>query len=79
MKLKDGYGQTSEREMAALRRVLRGSQTGSMVMDCLHQNLPEGAIIECVRSLYDEPSDTITADVRAVLTALREIGALEED
>ena len=77
MKLKD-QASVSLWEDPTLRNLLRNSQTGCVVVDCLSSDTTEASIIETLRALYDVPGETVTRDVAIILQELRRLGALEE-
>ena len=78
MRLKDNALSSASPEGVALRRLIRNSQTGCVVVDCLSAETTEEAIIEVLRALYDVPEETVVADVARILRELRRLDALEE-
>ena len=78
MKLKENVLLPDTSESAALRRMIRHSQTGSMVVGCLSEDTTEAAIVETLRALYDVPAETVEADVARILEELRRLNALDE-
>ena len=63
---------------AAFSGVLKGNETLGAILGLLHTDTTEQAVVKAMCEEFDAPEERITADVRKVLTALREIGALEE-
>lgn len=63
---------------AAFSGVLKGNETLGAILDLLQADTTEQAIVKAMCGEFDAPEEKIAADVRKVLSTLREIGALEE-
>ena len=58
--------------------IMRSNSTAAFIVDCLKEETSEEAIIDKMCERYDAPRDTIAADVRDILDALRSLCALDE-
>lgn len=77
MKLKENVLSPAHPESAAIRSLIRGSQMGCTVVDCLSEETTEEAIIATLRALYDVPGKTVEAEVTRILASLRQLEALD--
>ena len=59
--------------------VVRGNKTLGAVLELLKTDTTEAAIVAAMKNRYDAPENVIEADVRRVLTELRQINALDGD
>ena len=64
--------------MDAFQGLIRSNETAAFIVDCLKEETTEEAIVDRMCAEYDAPRDVIAADVREILSILREIGAIEE-
>ena len=58
--------------------LVRGNKTFGAVLELLHSETSEAAIIAALCDKFDAPESVIIDDVRTALTNLRGIGALDE-
>ena len=77
MKLKENALTPVCPESAAIRSLIRSSQMGCAVVDCLSEDTAEEAIVATLRALYDVPGETVEAEVTRILAALRRLDALD--
>ena len=63
---------------AGFAGLVKGNKTLGAILDLLKEDTTEAAIIAQMRGKFEAPEDVIALDVRAVLTELRKIGALDE-
>ena len=54
------------------------NETASFVLKKLRHRTNEKAIVKAMCRAFDAPVETVEADVRELLSVLRQIGALEE-
>ena len=66
---------TGSAEFAGL---VRGNKTLGAILDLLKQETDEASVIAAMCARFDAPEERIAADVRAVLSALRKVEALDE-
>lgn len=86
MKLKDGFithETGGEQIMVAagsekFSGLVRSNKTAAFIVDCLGAETTESDIVRKMTEKYDAPAETISADVKRILDALRSIGALDE-
>ena len=58
--------------------IVRSNETAAIIINLLREETSEDKISEALLEIYDAPYEQIAADVRKVLSVLREIHALEE-
>ena len=58
--------------------IVRSNETAAIIINLLREETSEEKISEALLEIYDAPYEQIAADVREVLSVLREIHALEE-
>ena len=86
MKLKEGFiTHSTEGEHitvtaggAGFSGMIRSNKTAGFIVECLKAETTEAEIIAKMLQKYDAPEDVISADVKRILSALRDIGAIDE-
>ncbi len=63
----------------AFNGIVRSNSTAAFIQDCLKEETTQEAIVEKMCEQYDAPRETIAADVRRILDALRSLHALDEE
>ena len=58
--------------------VVKGNDTLGAILRLLSEETTEQEVIRAMIDAYDAPEEIIARDVRSVITALREIGALHD-
>lgn len=58
--------------------MVRSNKTAGEIIDMLSSPITREEIIDAMLEKYDAPRELIAADVDKVLSALREIGAIDE-
>jgi hypothetical protein len=58
---------------------VRSNKTAAFIVNLLKEETTEGQIIDAMYERFDAPKEEIAADVREILTTLRNIHALEEE
>lgn len=58
--------------------LIRNNQTAQFIFEQLLNNTTEEAIVDALVSRYDAPKERIAADVKRVITQIREAGFLDE-
>lgn len=58
--------------------LVRGNKTLGAILELLREETTEEEIITAMKARFDAPEEVIARDVRKALTALRDIGALDE-
>ena len=62
----------------SFKGVIKGNKTAAFIVDRLTEETTEEEIVAAMCEKYDAPRETISADVKAIVEKLREIGALTE-
>lgn len=62
----------------AFQGIVRSNKTAAFIVDSLKEETTEEQLVDKMFARYDAPRDEIAADVKAVLSTLRKINALEE-
>ncbi len=80
MKLKqDAFSNTAGIDKAAyLHDLIRRKKFGSFIVDYLHEDTTEEAIVEKLRPIFDVPGSEVKEAVADIVADLRRIGALDE-
>ena len=88
MKLHNGfitYSTGDEQIMVAagsasetFRGMVRSNATAAFIIDCLKEEISRDALADELVARYDAPREIIERDLDKILTALRQIGALDE-
>jgi hypothetical protein len=63
---------------AGFSGVVRGNKTLGAVLELLKEDTTEEAVLSALKERFDAPEGVIEADLKKTLTALREIGAIDE-
>ena len=63
----------------AFSGIVRSNKTAAFIVNLLKEETTEGQIIDAMYERFDAPKEEIAADVREILTTLRNIHALEEE
>ena len=63
----------------AFSGIVRSNKTAAYIVNLLKEETTEGQIIDAMYERFDAPKEEIAADVREILTTLRNIHALEEE
>ena len=58
--------------------LVRSNKTASEIVDYLKTETTEDEITEKMLTKYDAPEDVISADVKKIVSQLRNIGAIDE-
>ena len=62
---------------ASFHGIVRGNETLGAILDLLKTDRTEEELVDAMAETYDAPRETIEADVRRVLTKLKDIGAID--
>ena len=62
---------------ASFSGIVKGNATLGKVLELLKSETTEEKLIEDMKAIYEGPSELIEADVKKVISKLREIGALD--
>ena len=63
---------------ASFAGLIKGNKTMGDIIELLKEETTEEEIANKIFEKYDAPEDRIKADVAAVITKLREVGAIDE-
>lgn len=58
--------------------LIRSNRTAGFIIECLKENVTKEQIIERMLETYDVEREQVTRDVEKILSALREIGAIDD-
>ena len=58
--------------------MVRSNSTAKDIINLLKNDITEEQIISAMLEKYDAERETVSSDVKSVITSLREIGALDE-
>ena len=58
--------------------MVRSNSTAKDIINLLKNDITEEQIISAMLEKYDAERETVSADVKSVISSLREIGALDE-
>ena len=63
---------------AGFAGLMKGNHTLGVILELLKQETDEAQIVAAMQARFDASEEVIACDVHRAITALREIGAIEE-
>ena len=63
---------------APFHGLVQGNKSVEVIMDCLENDTTEDEIVEVLYNRFDGDKEVMRADVRDVISKLKEIGAIDD-